>query len=57
MRGQAELYSLFERLAIQFEYHEHPPLATMKMQGSLGNYNSGRCKTSSFEIIRVTDTI
>ncbi len=24
MRGQKELYNLFERLGIQFEYHEHP---------------------------------
>jgi Ala-tRNA(Pro) deacylase len=30
MRGQKELYELFERLAINFEYHEHPPLATIK---------------------------
>lgn len=28
MRGPKELYRLFEILTIQFEYHEHPPLAT-----------------------------
>jgi hypothetical protein len=30
MRGQAELYKLFEKLGIIFEYHEHPPLATIE---------------------------
>ena len=49
MRGQAELYSLFERLAIQFEYHEPPPLATIEdARVHWVNYNSGRCKNIFF---------
>ncbi len=49
MRGQAELYSLFERLAIEYEYHEHPPLATIEAAKiHWKNYNSGRCKNIFF---------
>jgi Ala-tRNA(Pro) deacylase len=49
MRGQAELYRLFERLAIQFEYHEHPPLATIEdARIHWKDYNSGRCKNIFF---------
>ena len=49
MRGQAELYSLLERLEIQFEYHEHPPLATIEdAKIHWVNYNSGRCKNIFF---------
>jgi len=45
MRGQSELYSLLEKLDIQFEYHEHPPLATIEdAKIHWENYNSGRCK-------------
>jgi Ala-tRNA(Pro) deacylase len=45
MRGQRELYDLFEKLSIQFEYHEHPPLATIEdAKLHWKNYNSGRCK-------------
>jgi hypothetical protein len=29
MRGQKELYSIFEELGISFEYHEPPPIATI----------------------------
>jgi Ala-tRNA(Pro) deacylase len=48
-RGQTELYKLFERLAIQFEYHEHPPLATIEdARIHWKNYNSGRCKNIFF---------
>ncbi|HEX7494217.1 MAG TPA: prolyl-tRNA synthetase associated domain-containing protein [Bacteroidales bacterium] len=48
-RGQTELYRLFERLAIQFEYHEHPPLATIEdARIHWKNYNSGRCKNIFF---------
>jgi Ala-tRNA(Pro) deacylase len=49
MRGQAELYQLLEKLGIQFEYHEHPPLATIEdAKIHWVNYNSGRCKNIFF---------
>jgi Ala-tRNA(Pro) deacylase len=49
MRGQEELYLLFEKLNIQFEYHEHPPLATIEdTKTHWKNYNSGRCKNIFF---------
>jgi len=49
MRGQTELYELLEKLAIQFEYHEHPPLATIEeAKIHWENYNSGRCKNIFF---------
>jgi Ala-tRNA(Pro) deacylase len=45
MRGQPELYDLLERLGIEVEYHEHPPLATIEDAIiHWVNYNSGRCK-------------
>jgi Ala-tRNA(Pro) deacylase len=49
MRGQRELYELLERLSIQFEYHEHPPLATIEdARIHWKDYNSGRCKNIFF---------
>jgi Ala-tRNA(Pro) deacylase len=49
MRGQAELYDLLVKLAIKFEYHEHPPLATIEdAKIHWVNYNSGRCKNIFF---------
>lgn len=49
MRGQAELYQLLDKLGIQFEYHEHPPLATIEdARIHWVNYNSGRCKNIFF---------
>jgi Ala-tRNA(Pro) deacylase len=49
MRGQPELYSLLDKLAIQYEYHEHPPLATIEdAKIHWVNYNSGRCKNIFF---------
>jgi Uncharacterized conserved protein len=49
MRGQVELYQLLEKLEIQFEYHEHPPLATIEdAKIHWKNYNSGRCKNIFF---------
>jgi Ala-tRNA(Pro) deacylase len=49
MRGQAELYKLLEKLAIQFEYHEHPPLATIEdAKIHWENFDSGRCKNIFF---------
>ncbi len=49
MRGQKELYECLERLSINFEYHEHPPLATIKdARIHWKDYNSGRCKNIFF---------
>lgn len=49
MRGQTELYRLLESLSIQFEYHEHPPIATIEdAKIHWENYNSGRCKNIFF---------
>jgi Ala-tRNA(Pro) deacylase len=45
MRGQPELYDMLRRLSIDFEYHEHPPLATIEdAKIHWKNLNSGRCK-------------
>jgi Ala-tRNA(Pro) deacylase len=45
MRGQPELYKLLEELNIEYDYREHPPVATIK-EATLywKNYDSGRCK-------------
>lgn len=49
MRGQAELYQILEGLGISFEYHEHPPLATIEdAKIHWKDYNSGRCKNIFF---------
>ena len=49
MRGQKELYDLLEKLDINFEYHEHPPLATIEdARIHWKDYNSGRCKNIFF---------
>jgi Ala-tRNA(Pro) deacylase len=49
MKGQAELYQLLDSLSINFEYHEHPPLATIEdAKIHWQNYNSGRCKNIFF---------
>jgi Ala-tRNA(Pro) deacylase len=49
MRGQKYLYELLERLAIAFEYHEHPPLMTIEdAKKHWKDYNSGRCKNIFF---------
>ena len=49
MRGQRELYEILEQLDIPFEYHEHPPLATIEdAKIHWKNYNSGRCKNIFF---------
>ena len=48
-RGQKELYDLLGRLGITFEYHEHPPLATIdEAIIHWKDYNSGRCKNIFF---------
>jgi Ala-tRNA(Pro) deacylase len=49
MRGQKELYALLENLDIKFEYHEHPPVATIEdALTHWKDYNSGRCKNIFF---------
>ncbi len=49
MRGQKELYDLFEKLGIRYEYHEHPPLATIEdAMIHWKYYDSGRCKNIFF---------
>jgi Ala-tRNA(Pro) deacylase len=49
MRGQKELYELFQKLDIRFEYHEHPPLSTIEdAKIHWKDYNSGRCKNIFF---------
>lgn len=49
MRGQKELYNILQKLSIQFEYHEHPPLATIEEAIiHWRDYNSGRCKNIFF---------
>jgi Ala-tRNA(Pro) deacylase len=49
MRGQKELYVLFKELNITFEYHEHPPLATIEdAKIHWKEFNSGRCKNIFF---------
>jgi len=49
MRGQKELYELLVRLSIEFEYHEHPPVATIDdAKIHWKDLNSGRCKNIFF---------
>jgi Ala-tRNA(Pro) deacylase len=49
MRGQEELFDLLDELAIHYEYHEHPPLATIEDAiQHWKDYNSGRCKNIFF---------
>jgi Ala-tRNA(Pro) deacylase len=49
MRGQKELYELLKKLSVEFEYHEHPPVATI--EDAIIHWrelNSGRCKNIFF---------
>jgi Ala-tRNA(Pro) deacylase len=49
MRGQSELYRVLDTLSISFEYHEHPPVATIgdaKLHWS--GLDSGKCKNIFF---------
>lgn len=49
MRGQKELYTLLENLDIKFEYHEHPPVATIEdALTHWKDYKAGRCKNIFF---------
>jgi Ala-tRNA(Pro) deacylase len=45
MRGQHELYQILKNLSIDFDYHEHPPLATIEdAKIYWKDYNSSGCK-------------
>lgn len=49
MRGQEQLYKVLTGLEIEYEYHEHPPLATIEdAKTHWKDYNSGRCKNIFF---------
>jgi len=49
MLGQSELYILLERLSIGFDYHQHPPIATIEdAKVHWKDLNSGRCKNIFF---------
>ncbi len=49
MRGQPELYELLNKLSIDFEYHEHPPVATIETAKlHWKDLNSGLCKNIFF---------
>jgi Ala-tRNA(Pro) deacylase len=49
MRGQKGLYDLLEKLSIEYEYHEHPPVATIEdAKIHWKELNSGRCKNIFF---------
>jgi len=49
MRGQTGLYELLQNLGIAFEYHEHPPVATIEdALTHWKDYDSGRCKNIFF---------
>ncbi len=49
MRGQKELYEVLDKLAISFDYHEHPPLNTIEDAiVHWKDFNSGRCKNIFF---------
>jgi len=49
MRGQRELYLLLEQLSIQFDYYEHPPVATIAdAELHWKNIGSGKCKNIFF---------
>jgi Ala-tRNA(Pro) deacylase len=49
MTGQKELYAVLDKLGISFEYHEHPPLATIEEAKIYWeNYDAGKCKNIFF---------
>jgi Ala-tRNA(Pro) deacylase len=49
MRGQKALYEVLDQLEIRFEYHEHPPIATIEAAKiHWQDYHSGRCKNIFF---------
>jgi Ala-tRNA(Pro) deacylase len=49
MRGQKELYDLLDSLSIEFEYYEHPPVATIEdAELFWKDIDSGKCKNIFF---------
>jgi len=49
MRGQKELYDLLKSLSIEFEYHEHSPVATIDdAETYWKDIDSGECKNIFF---------
>lgn len=49
MQGQKELYDLLGKLSIGFEYHEHPPLATIdEALKYWKELDAGKCKNIFF---------
>jgi Ala-tRNA(Pro) deacylase len=49
MRGQPGLYEVLEKLSIDIEYHEHPPIATIEdAKIHWKDLDSGRCKNIFF---------
>jgi len=49
MKGQPELYTILDKLNIPYEYHEHPPVATIEAAIThWKDYKSGRCKNIFF---------
>jgi Ala-tRNA(Pro) deacylase len=49
MRGQKKLYDLLGKLSIEFEYHEHPPVATIEdAKIHWRDLLSGKCKNIFF---------
>ena len=48
-RGQQELYTLLDTLSISYEYHEHPPVATIEdAKIHWQTFDCGRCKNIFF---------
>jgi Ala-tRNA(Pro) deacylase len=49
MLGQKELYDVLNALSVPFEYHEHPPVATIEDAIThWKDYDAGRCKNIFF---------
>ncbi len=49
IRGQRDLYDLLEKLSINFDYREHPPVNTIEdALVHWKEFNSGRCKNIFF---------
>ena len=49
MKGQKELYDLLDGLSIEYEYHEHPPVATIEdAELFWKNIDSWKCKNIFF---------
>jgi Ala-tRNA(Pro) deacylase len=49
MRGQPELYEILNKLQIEYEYHEHPPVPTIEAAlKEWRHLDSGRCKNIFF---------